>query len=196
MTKRHVLPILTVPVLAAGFALAPMLSAAAATGTLNATASGANEVSMSGQKDVGAPGASGSGSFTVNDSTGQFCYTTTATGLSDAVAMHIHKGGADVAGPVVIPLMASEIGHGRMCTTADKALLSDILANPAGYYWNVHTPAYSAGAARGQLMAGSPGVAAGNGGQAADTGIPPVGIALLALGAGAVGVAGWRLVRR
>ncbi len=198
MTKRHILPLLAVPTLAVGIALAPMAAASAASGTFTASASGANEISMSGQRGAGETSASASGTFTANDSTGKFCYTTTGTGLSDAVAMHIHKGGAAANGPVVIPLDAKEIGNGQVCTSADPALLSDIIANPSGYYYNVHTPAYSAGAVRGQLVAGGPaGVAAGTGGQAAQSdGIPPAGIVLIVLGVGAVGVAGRRLVRR
>jgi len=197
MNKR-LLPILALPTVALGLAVVPATAASAASATFTASATGANEVSMTGKTGVGAPGASASGTFTADDSTGQFCYTTTASGLSDAVAMHIHKAGAGVSGNIVIPLDAKEIGKGRVCTTASKTLLSDIIANPAGYYYNVHTPAFSAGAVRGQLVAGGPsGVAAGNGGQAAQTGgVPPVGIVLMVVGVGAVGLAGARLVRR
>lgn len=186
------------PVLAVGIALAPAVSAVAASGSFTADATGGNEISMSGQRGAGLSGATASGTFTADDSTGQFCYTTTASGLPDAVAMHIHKGGADTNGPVVIPLDAKNLNHGRACTSADPSVLAGIIADPSGYYLNVHTPAYSAGAVRGQLQAGGPsGVAAGNGGQAAQgAGLSGTGLALVLVGAGAVGAAGWRLTRR
>lgn len=195
MTKRR-LTLLAAPVLALGIALTPAAAASAATGDLTATATGANESVPAGV--AGATGATASGSFTADDSTGQFCSTTTGTGLADATMMHIHKGGPKVDGPVVIPLDVKKLGAGKVCVTADKTLLAGIIANPAGYYFNVHTPAFPAGAVRGQLSLGGPtGVAAGTGGQAAgDLGVPTGAILLMAAGVGAVGLAGWRLAKR
>ncbi len=37
------------------------------------------------------------------------------------------------------------------CVSADPVLIGQIIANPAGYYVNVHTTEFPAGAVRGQL---------------------------------------------
>lgn len=197
MTERR-LTLLAAPALALGIALAPAAAASAATGGFTATANGANELTPAGVRGAGDKAATASGSFTADDSTGQFCSTTTGSGLADATMMHIHKGGSTVSGPVVIPLDAKKLGAGKVCVTVAKTLLADVIADPAGYYFNVHTPAYPAGAVRGQLSLGGPsGVAAGTGGQAAgDAGVPTGAILLVAVGVGAVGFAGWRLAKR
>jgi hypothetical protein len=69
-----------------------------------------------------------------------------------AIAAHIHAGSADVAGPVVVPLVApDETGLARGCTTADPALIKAIRQDPEEYYVNVHTTDFPGGAVRGQL---------------------------------------------
>jgi hypothetical protein len=167
--------------------------AAAATTTLTARASAANEVPT-----PGPAGATASATFTIDTSSGQVCYTATASGLPAPAAAHIHKGASGVAGPVVVPLDASKINGGaRTCLTADTALVADIVANPANYYFNVHTPEFSAGAARGQLTAAPTGASAGSGGAASEDSAP-VGAAVLVIlaGAGLLAVSGRRLARR
>ena len=83
-----------------------------------------------------------------------------------AVGMHIHTGGADVAGPVVIssglsgantqPIKAgSDVIHLTAfvdgSNAAGLAALKDLFVNPAGYYANVHTTDFPGGIMRGQL---------------------------------------------
>ena len=66
-----------------------------------------------------------------------------------AVAAHIHKGAAGVAGPVVIPLCAPcrNGQNGRQAITEDLAAALE----QGGYYVNVHTAKNAGGEIRGQL---------------------------------------------
>ena len=67
-----------------------------------------------------------------------------------ATAAHIHVGASNVAGPVVVGLTApNAFGISFGCTI--NAAADAIAANPAGYYVNVHTADFPAGAIRGQL---------------------------------------------
>jgi hypothetical protein len=196
MARRRLATALGLPLAAAALALLPTAAASAATTDFSANATSANE------SKPGPAGASAHGTFTVES--GQVCYTVTATGLDDAVAMHIHKGAAGVDGGIVIPLDQKKIGAGKTCTKAAAAVLSQVQANPAGFYLNVHTPAFPAGAVRGQLVAASSSssssapssVNAGSGGAADDSGLPVLPVTLLVLGLAVVGTAGWRLARR
>ena len=192
MLLRRLSVFAAAPVLAAGALLAGGTAAAAAT-TLTAQATGAQEVPK-----PGPAGATGAGTFTVDSASGKICYQISTSGLTNTVAAHIHKGAAGVAGPVVVPLDASKINSGAStCTSASPSVAADILANPAGFYFNVHTPQFSAGAVRGQLAAGGPsGSNAGSGGAAADS--SPRGLLVLAVLAGVVlvGLSGRRLARR
>ena len=76
---------------------------------------------------------------------------------------HIHNGPAGVPGPVVVNTGLSlatgigmPIGSASFVSpevTADAATVSGIMANPAGFYFNVHTTVNPGGAVRGQLVA-------------------------------------------
>ncbi len=81
---------------------------------------------------------------------------TTTTGA------HIHPGAAGVNGPVVVstgltaaaPFALSTNGSGEFRAsgiTVDAALAQAIINNPAGYYFNMHSPLNPGGYARGQL---------------------------------------------
>jgi len=121
-------------------------SAQAATNVFKTTLSGANEVPPTSSPITGTVGV------TIDDTTNTVCAFLDLQNaqLSDLTMMHIHKGAAGVAGPVVIPFT---IGTSTMsCANGvDAALVADIKANPANYYYNVHTAQFPAGAARGQL---------------------------------------------
>jgi hypothetical protein len=76
-------------------------------------------------------------------------------------AMHIHRGGAHVSGPVVLDSVFGErvtvTGDGRIWrqVTVESAsgleTVEAILANHAGYYLNLHTTTHGPGIFRGQL---------------------------------------------
>ena len=89
----------------------------------------------------------------INADTGQICFRISVANIAPATASHIHEGGAGVAGPVVVPFTAPDAdGFANGCVDADPALAQAIIANPSGYYVNVHNADYPGGVVRGQLM--------------------------------------------
>jgi len=99
----------------------------------------------------GDPDGSGHASLTINPGLGEVCFELHATGIAPATAAHIHVGGADVAGPVVVGLIPPTDGSSSGCVSVDRDLALAIIRDPAGYYVNVHNADYPAGALRGQL---------------------------------------------
>ncbi len=191
MTARHRTTAWAAPVLAAGLLLASAGAASAASTTLTANALPGNE------STAGPAGASAQASFTVDTGSGQICYTVTSTGLADAAAAHIHRGASGVNGPVVVPLDVASFNKGtRACATADPALAAEIAGNPGSFYFNVHTPAFSAGAVRGQLALAPSGASAGSGGLADTSGGSGLLLAVLVGGGALTAVSARRLLRR
>lgn len=193
---RTIALLLTAPALAFGLVAAPV-AAFAAGGGATAQASGSAEVGGKGD-----PAASANATFSFDTAGKKVCYSVTASGLK-AVAMHIHKGAAGANGPVVVALDAAKVGAGTVCAAAAGDVVAAVAADPAGYYFNAHTRDFPAGAVRGQLVATAgaaastpSSVAAGTGGQAADSGSSSVPLVLLLVGGIAAGAASWRLARR
>ena len=80
--------------------------------------------------------------------------TPLGTASATPTASHIHTGAKGVTGAVLVPFGASFARSG--CSTSTKAIIDAILANPSGYYVNVHNASYPGGAIRGQLKHGAP----------------------------------------
>ena len=114
---------------------------------LSASLDGANEVPRLGDPD-------GSGDFLAAlNPQGRMCYQMEARGTDLITAAHIHEGAAGVAGGVVAPLITPQPGQrANACTEIDAGLARRILADPSGFYVNLHNAAYPAGAVRGQLV--------------------------------------------
>jgi hypothetical protein len=115
---------------------------------LSATLTGAAEVPGPGDAD-----GTGTAMLRLRLGQGQICHMLSVSNITlPATAAHIHVGAANVAGPVVVPLTTPDAdGNVSGCVAADRALVKQILMNPAGYYVNVHTSDFPAGAVRGQL---------------------------------------------
>ncbi len=141
--KRVMVVVITVLVLMT-FAV-PVMAGAKGT-VLNTPLYGREEV-----PGPGDPDAFGMASIRLNPETSEVCWRLKVFNIAPATAAHIHVGPMGVAGPVVVPLSPPTNGLSTGCATADPALIMDIIANPTGYYVNVHNADFPAGALRGQL---------------------------------------------
>jgi hypothetical protein len=111
---------------------------------------------LTGAKEPGGGDANGRGSFTAIVDGNQLCYGLTNKNIEDPGAAHIHQGGRNVAGDVVIPLQqpsSGDPGASSDCVRVARRLARAILNNPNGFYVNVHTAGLPDGAIRGQLFA-------------------------------------------
>ena len=98
-------------------------------------------------------GGQGAGHVTVvvDPPKGTACYIMNVSGLDGVTAAHIHTGGPGETGAPVVPLEAPDGGTSGGCATITAEVAGALLANPGGYYVNVHTRAFPQGAIRGQL---------------------------------------------
>ncbi|MCA1588318.1 MAG: CHRD domain-containing protein [Chloroflexi bacterium] len=130
--------------------LALVGGALAAPTTLTATLAGVIE-----GDNPGDPDGAGTASLTLDPATGEVCWDLTATGTMAITQSHIHTGAAGVSGGVLVPLdIDGFTGSSEGCVSGQPAAaINDILANPAGFYVNLHTSDFAAGAIRGQLAA-------------------------------------------
>ena len=103
-------------------------------------------------------GQGGPGSFTavIHKADGQLCYIINVPGLADATAAHIHVGAVGQDGAPVVPLVAPKDGSGGGCVAVKADTIDALLANPGGYYVNVHTAAIPDGFERAQLETKGP----------------------------------------
>ena len=69
----------------------------------------------------------------------RLCHTLTVSGLTNVTAAHIHLVST---GAVVVPLTTPTTGTSSGCATVERALLQQIVRNPAAYYVNVHTQTF------------------------------------------------------
>lgn len=100
---------------------------------------------------------------TITAATADFQVSLTAFPLNTPLTMaHIHTGAVGVSGAVLVNtgLSSGEVtlvnGAGSFTKTGVSvaaATAKDILANPANFYFNVHTALNPGGVARGQLVA-------------------------------------------
>jgi hypothetical protein len=101
------------------------------------------------------PGGNGTATVRLNPGQGTVCYSMTLNLLKDPTAAHIHRGDASITnGQIVVRFFDSTpaaVGTLEDCVQADATVISDILANRAGFYVNVHNADYPGGAIRGQI---------------------------------------------
>ena len=107
---------------------------------------------LTGAQEVPGPGdPDGSAAAMINlrVAAGQVCVAQRHTGIDAPTAMHIHSGAAGVSGPIVVDLTPTLTG--TACVNSSVAQVRQIDRNPASFYLNIHTGAFSNGAIRGQL---------------------------------------------
>lgn len=131
---------------AAALLFAP-IAASAETVVLTANLSGANEPAG------GAPDGNGAFRAEINTETGDFCYTLYGEKIAAPTMAHVHTGAAGTNGAPVITIDVTGKGS-DMCIAVEPDKLKPIVANPSGFYVNIHTADFPAGAVRGQLTKG------------------------------------------
>jgi hypothetical protein len=117
--------------------------------SLKAQLNGAEEVPSPGVKD-------GVGSAQVDIAGPKVCSDLKATMGEKPTKAHIHQGAKGASGPVVVDLMpAFNPGEAaftsKTCVDTTPDIASRLVADPAGYYVNIHSEGHPDGAMRGQL---------------------------------------------
>ena len=118
--------------------------------TLAAALNGANERPTAGDID-----GSGFALVIIDPDAGTVRYALFAQNIGAPTAAHIHRGTSDVAGSVVVnfnPSFSNGVAIGTV-TTGAIPLLDEIIADPGGFYVNIHNADFPGGAIRGQLVA-------------------------------------------
>jgi hypothetical protein len=105
---------------------------------------------------AGAGDPDGQGIAMVRASGHRIKYTVAWAGIGQPTMGHIHVGAAGANGPVVVPLFMGAVPSNVFAVSGlvrdvNKGLVTQIRHAPTGYYVNVHTPEFPAGAIRGQL---------------------------------------------
>jgi hypothetical protein len=159
---------------------------AAAETTLTATLAGVTE-----GENPGNPDGSGAATITLDPDTGEACWDLSSEDIGPVLQSHIHVGAAGASGDVLIPLDVDGFdGTSEGCTSDVAAAdIQAVIDDPAGYYVNLHTEDFPAGAIRGQLAAGTPNTAMSVPGSDAPVGLLGALLAALALG---IGLRAWR----
>lgn len=95
-------------------------------------------------------------------------YTVFHQGIGVPTLAHIHRGAAGTANPPVVDFNVNTLLNGTVAGVS-QSLINEIVANPSGFYVNVHTAEFPNGAIRGQLV-----VTGGSGGEGDRTSFIPV----------------------
>lgn len=106
------------------------------------------------------PDGSGTAAVTLDAAAGSVCFELTWTKITGPFAAHIHVGAAGQTGDIVVhffdmkdgtPLARTIKGVSGCAKRVDASVIGAILADPSGYYVNIHNRRFPGGAIRGQL---------------------------------------------
>jgi hypothetical protein len=115
------------------------------------------KAALSGADEVPGPGVTvGVGNFAIDIAGTKGCYTLNATMGEKPTQGHIHQGMKGASGPVVVDLKPTFLSGeasfvARSCVDLPGDTAAKLIANPSGYYVNVHSDDHPNGAMRGQL---------------------------------------------
>lgn len=126
-------------------------------GSLVSIGSGDQEIPDPDGKPTGSPAGHAVASICTDPTA--VCYAISWSGLTAPTAGHIHRGNVGTAGPVVVPLFATNTGlpssitgiAGRVAGV-NPTLVNQLNAHPDRFYTNLHTTQFTGGAVRGQLF--------------------------------------------
>lgn len=116
---------------------------------------------LTGGQEVPGPGdpdGFGNATFTFNTDRTEITVESTFSGIgTEITGAHIHEAPAGVAAGVLIGFINAPVtitnGRIKVTVASDPSTANRITSNPAGFYFNIHTPQFPAGAIRGQLSA-------------------------------------------
>lgn len=132
--------------------------ASAQVSTYTALLTGANET-----PNPADPDGIGFAVITFDPGAGTITFNVYAQSIATPTASHIHRGAAGVTGPIIIPFNVpfdEGVSSGTLTGIA-PSFMAEVIANPPGYYFNIHNAGFPGGAIRGQLRP-APGTAAPN----------------------------------
>jgi hypothetical protein len=113
---------------------------------------GGQEVNAAGEPNQGDPDGSAIARVRLAPARERVCINTDVQNVDPLVLAHIHQGAAGANGLVVVDFTSLINGSAvKGCVTASADVIAAIIANPAGYYVNIHSEAFRPGAVRGQL---------------------------------------------
>ena len=104
----------------------------------------------SGSQTSGDPDGRGTAVLDVNPGRDELCLTLDASDLAPVTSVHLHAGGVDVSGSVVVDFGQVTTGAST-CRTVDDEVIKRVRKEPEKYYIDVHTSEFPTGALRGQL---------------------------------------------
>jgi hypothetical protein len=153
MLKRATL--LSTLTLVAGLTLASGGSAVAQADQVDSARATFFAAKLSGANETAGGDQDGSGTAVVRIRDTEVCFLLSWSNIAAPMAAHIHMGAAGANGPVVVGFFAGALPANLTavtgCVTSTAATVDAIRANPAGFYANIHTAEFPAGAIRGQL---------------------------------------------
>jgi hypothetical protein len=125
--------------------------------TVQADANGAPATliaSLEGRNEVTGGAPAGQGLELIGMQGDTLSFSVSWRGLGTPTEADIHAGARGVDGPVVVPLFATPQPDGSTSgsvTVSDPAVLDALRSNPSGFYTDLRTTQFPAGAARAQL---------------------------------------------
>ena len=115
------------------------------------------KASLTPAEEVPGPGVKDGVGTALIDIAGQkVCSDLKVTMGEKPLKAHVHKGAKGASGPVVVDLMPAfnpgEAAYtSKTCVETTAETVAELIADPAGYYVNIHSAEHPDGAMRGQL---------------------------------------------